>query len=73
MSKIVGQLQKGADAIAELIPGPASVRVVPVAASRGVHREETRRLGRRKVTFRGVARRIRLLPCGSRLAMAFGE
>lgn len=71
--KVVGQLQNGADAVAKLIPRTAIVRVVPVAVGRGVHREERRRLGFRKVTFRGVPRRIRLLPCGSRLAMAFGK
>ena len=72
-SKVVGQLQSGADAVAKLIPGTAIVRVVPVAATRGIHREERRRLSLRKVTFRGVRRRIRLLPCGSRLAVAFGK
>ena len=72
-SKIGGQLQSGADAVAALIPGTAIVRVVPVAVGRGVHRDEVRRLGRTQVTFRGVSRRIRLLPCGARLAKAFGE
>ena len=71
-SRVAGQLQSGADAVAQLIPGTAIVRVVPVAVGRGVHREEVRRLGRTPVTFRGVSRRIRLLPCGARLATAFG-
>lgn len=70
-SKVAEQLQKGADAVAKLIPGAAVVRVVPVAVGRGVHREERRRLGLRKVTFRGIATRIRLLSCGSRLAKVF--
>ena len=71
-SKVAGQLQSGADAVAELIPGTVIVRVVPVAVGRGIHGEEVRRLGRRKVTFRGDSRRITLLPCGSGLATAFG-
>ena len=69
-SDVEGQLQSGAHAIERLIPVRTTVRFVPVVAG-SCHKAERKRLGLRKVTFRGTVTRIKLRPCNSALAAAF--
>lgn len=71
-SEVEGQLQSGARVIERLIPEGATVHFVPIVAGT-CHTEELRRLGLRKLVFRGTQTRIKLRPCNSPLVEAFGR
>lgn len=69
-TKVQGQLQSGVRAVERLVPHKMTVRLVPIVAGT-CPKAERKRLGLRKVTFRGKATRIKLRPCSSALAAAF--
>ena len=71
-TRVESQLQSGARAVESLVPDNTTVHFVPVVAGT-CHKVERKRLGLCKVTFRGMATRIKLRPCSSSLAKAFGQ
>lgn len=71
-AEVESQLQSGTHAIDRLVPNSATIYLVPIVAGK-CHKAERRSLRRRKVTFRGAVKRIKLRPCNSRLAAAFGQ
>lgn len=69
-TEVEGQLQSGARLVERLVPAQTTVRLVPVVAGT-CHKAERKRLGRRRVSFRGAATRIKLRPCNSAVTAAF--
>ena len=70
-TKIVRQLQAGANIAAHIIPKRAQVQFLPVAVCGGkFHRIERYRLSQRKIRFRGKRFDIKLSKCGKSLINA---
>lgn len=70
-SKVVRQLQAGANLANRLAPSTARARFVPVAAYGGkMHRAEYIKLDASRIRFRNSRYSVELLRCGGRLTAA---
>lgn len=70
-SRIVRQLQAGADLAARIAPSKVSAHFIPVAAYGGkIHRAESIELNRSRIRFRRSRFSIELLKCGGPLSAA---
>ena len=72
VSKVIGQLQAGADVAQKLVSHGSAISFRPVAVVREFRKGARDKLREREgeVSFRGRSERIRVLICGDPLAMA---